>query len=222
VDQVEDLLDLVGPEALDRRVGAHPARVRPRVPVAHALVIASGGEAHGPRPIADREDGELLALEQLLDEERPAVDDLEGRVELLLAAADEHTLASRQPVRLDDTRRPRDGEGLRRGHSGLDHQLLGEALRALDPGGGGARPEYGEPAAAQAVGDAADERRLRPDHDQIGVELTGQREQAVGVVGAHRMARPQLGNARIARRCMDLLELGAPAQLPGERVLAAA
>ena len=71
VDPVDELLDLGRPEARDRRERPHPAGVRPRVAVADALVVAGGAERDRPFPVAQREDGELLALEQLLEDDRP-------------------------------------------------------------------------------------------------------------------------------------------------------
>ena len=61
----------------------------------------------------------------------------------------------------------------------LGHDLLGEGLRALDPGRGRVRAEAGDPGLAQGVGGARDQRCLRADDDQVGAELAGQREDAV-------------------------------------------
>ena len=44
------------------------------------------------------------------------------------------------------------------------------------------------PLLAELVGDAGDERRLGPDHDEVDLERQREREQPVAVVGAHRMA----------------------------------
>ena len=50
----------------------------------------------------------------------------------------------------------------------------------------------------EPVGDAGDERRLRPDHDEVGGEHARQVEQALAVVGPHGMA---VGRARRCRDC---------------------
>ena len=134
-------------------------------------------------------------------------------------AADEYALPGGEPVRLHDARRPRHRERLRGRHAGRPHHVLGERLRAFDPGRVCARPEDGDPVPPQLVGDARDERSLRADHDQVGVERQGQREQPVRVVGAHRMAAPERGDARVAGRGMELGQLRAAGEAPRERML---
>ena len=52
-------------------------------------------------------------------------------------------------------------------HPGLRHQLLGEGLRALELGRGGARAEGRDAGLLQRVDDPGDQRRLGPDHDQV-------------------------------------------------------
>ena len=85
--------------------------------------------------VADREDRELRALEQLLDVERLAerLRRAQRRVELGLRAADPDALAGGEPVGLDDARRPRDRERPRGRNAGRLHHVLRERLRALDP-----------------------------------------------------------------------------------------
>ena len=72
----------------------------------------------------------------------------------------------------------------------------------------------------QIVGDAVDERRLRPDHDEIGGDGAGEREQPLSVLGADGMAAAEPGDAGIPRRRVQLFALFALRELPGERVLA--
>ena len=86
----------------------------PSSPSNARLKSCAGGSGSDVRAVAEREDRDLPALEQLLDDERLA----EGRrgrqrrVELLLRAADEDALARGEPVRLDHARRPRDRQRL--------------------------------------------------------------------------------------------------------------
>ena len=84
--------------------------------LADPLEVLRGREGNRPLAVADREQRDLLALEQLLDQEVAA--QLGGRaqagVELVLGAADEDALACREPVDLDHAGRSRDGESLRR------------------------------------------------------------------------------------------------------------
>ena len=71
----------------------------------------------------------------------------------------------------------------------------------------------------QLVRDAGDERRLRPDDDQIHLERAGQAEQALAVLGADRMTSSEQSYAGISRCGMELFEARRLAQLPRERVL---
>ncbi len=52
-------------------------------------------------------------------------------------------------------------------HPGLLHQLLGEGLRPLQLGGGGAGAEGGDAGLLQRVDGPGDQRRLGPDRDQV-------------------------------------------------------
>ena len=204
-----------------RGVGAHAACVGTDVAVADPLVVARQGKRERVAPVDEREDRELLALEKLLDHELLAEcrDRAQRRVELVLRPADEHPLARREPVGLDDAGRPRDGHRLRERHAGSAHDVLREALRALDLRGRRARPEDRDAAAAQLVGDAGDERRLRPDHDEVGAERPRQLEQALAVLRADRVALTDPGDARVPGSRMDLLDRRALRELPGKRML---
>ena len=55
----------------------------------------------------------------------------------------------------------------------------------------------------EPVGDARDERRLRPDHDEVGRDRPRQVEQAVAVVGTHRMAVAERRDPGIAGRRVE-------------------
>jgi hypothetical protein len=95
------------------------------------------------------------------------------------ARGDRHALARRQAVGLDHDRRAMGldmgkcgveiaeaGTGCRRdGVAGAD--ILGEALRALQPGGGPARPEGLDAGLRQVVDEAGNQRRLGADHDEV-------------------------------------------------------
>ena len=79
------------------------------------------------------------------------------------------------------------------------------------------------PASLQGVGEARLQRRLRPDHHQVGGDLPGQRHQAVDVGGRRRSrispsaAMPGLPGAATSR--VSQRRLG---DLPGQGVLAPA
>ena len=67
-DRLVDALDELGDiHRGDRRVGAHPAGVRPGVAVLGALVVLRGAERERARPVAEGEERDLGPFEQLLD-----------------------------------------------------------------------------------------------------------------------------------------------------------
>ncbi len=222
-DRLHEPGHLVVGEPRHRRVRAHAAGVRALVAVVDPLVVLGGGQAERRASVAEREDRDLLALEHLLDVERlpERLGGAQARVELRLGAADPDALARGEPVRLDDAGRARDGERSRGRHAGGVHDLLREALRALDRGGGGAGAEDGDAAAAQLVGEAGHERRLRPDDDEVDLELARERDERRGVLGPDGMALRERRDARVARGRVQLGERRAAGDRPGERVLPA-
>ena len=188
------------------------------------LKSCAGASGTTTTPVGEREDRHLLAHQQLLDHDRPR----EGRgraqplVELLDGLADEDALARREPVDLDHARRPSDGERFGGRNAGRGQHCLGEALRALDPRGRAAGAEDRDAVAAQQVGDAGDERRLRADHDEIDVEAARETEQALAVLGPDRVTVAEPGDPGIARGRVQRLEPRRLRELPRERVLAPA
>src|SRR5204862_1624280 len=87
---------------------------------------------------------------------------------------------------------------------------------------GCARPEDGDARVPELVGEARDERRFRPDDDEVDLVLAAEREQALPILGADGVAVPDRRNARVAGGGVQLVAPSALRQFPGERVLAAA
>ncbi len=189
--RLEQAGERVAVDARDGRERAHAARVRPLVAVVGPLEVTRGGERQGTRAVADGEDRELRALEQLLDEHRAL--EVTGRVEagleLHVRAADEDALARRETVGLDHARRTRHVEQRSRRHARGCHHLLREPLRALDPGRGRRRAEDGDPRVPERVGHTRDEGSLRADDDQVDRERPRKPEQAVTIVRGDRDGR---------------------------------
>src|SRR5260370_18726144 len=106
----------------------------------------------------------------------------------------------------------RDGE--------LAAKILGEALRAFEPGCRPRRPECRYTCCRERVDDAGDERRLRPDDDEIdGIRLAeGEDGGVIGNVEAD-IRRERCG-ARIAGRDEQLRQPWALGERPSERMLA--
>ena len=196
----------------------------PGVALADPLEVLRRRQRHHAAPVGQREDRHLLAHEQLLDHDRAREGGGRAQtlVELLHRLADEDALPRRQPVDLDDARRASDGERLGRRNAGRSQDGLREALRALDPRGRAAGAEDGDPVPAQDVGDTGDERRLRADHDEIDVEAAREAEQALAVLGPHRVTVAEPRDPGVAGSSMERAEARCLRELPCERVLAPA
>ena len=107
-------------------------------------------------------------------------------------------------------------------HAGGRHHVLGEGLRALEPGGLARRPEAGDARGGDGVGDAGDERRLGADDHQVGAEIDGQRGH--GLAG-HRVDVVQGRDGRdagVARGGVHLVDIRVAGQGEGQGVLAPA
>ena len=226
-------------EPRHRRVGAHAARVRARVAVADALEVLCGRERPRRLAVAEGEQRDLLADQQLLDHdgaarlaERAAEQaGLDGGQRALAVGADRDALAGGQPVGLDDAGAAQlvdgaarrvdvpGGDVARGRHARREHQLLGERLGALDQRGAGRRAEDGDARAPQRVAEPEHERQLRADHDQVGLELVRQRGEAAEVVHGHVVAGGDARDAGVAGRAVQFATGGARGERLRKRVL---
>ena len=64
-------------------------------------------------------------------------------------------------------------------------------------------PNTGTPACRRTSATPCDERRLRPDDDELDVERAGEREQALGILGANRVALAEPRDSRAPGRRMQ-------------------
>ena len=171
--------ELLGGEA-HRAVGAHAARVGPRVALAQALVVLRRRQNLDLLPVREGEDGELLALEKLLDHDlaarvaQPAFGEHRprGRRRLVPRRTDHGALAAGEPRGLDDEghgvagdvgERGRElGEALARrgGDAGAAHHVLGERFGRFEPRGRLRGSEDRPARRAQAIDEARGEGRL--------------------------------------------------------------
>ena len=225
------------------RVGPHPARVRPRVALADALVVLRRGEQDVIGPVGEDEDAGLLAAHELLhDDRRPglAVGFVEqhlaerctGRVGVL---ADVDALARREPVRLQH-----DGEGAgldvghgrvvvagteRAGGGGRDavalHEGLGEPLAAFELRRRRCRPDDREAGGFEPIHEPGHERRLRPDDGEVDGVVLREGEETVYVARVEGDVRGERGGAGVARRAGERGTTGAAGEGVAQRVLAA-
>jgi hypothetical protein len=205
-----------------RRVRPHPAGVGAGVVVADALEVLRGQQRHHGLAVDEAEERHLGPVEVGLQQYRvPTVQERArvgaGDVEV---GAHHHALARGQAVVLHDVRRGEAGErgvqvrrvvhhdGGRRADPGSGHDLLGEALRALDPGGGRARAEAGDAGRAHRIGRAGHERRLRADHDEICPPVDGERGHRGGIRRVDAAVLGHRGRTGVSRRAGQRRDAG--------------
>ena len=172
----------------------------PSSPSNARLKSCAGGSGMSVRAVAQREDRDLPALEQFLDDERLAerFRQRAAPLELVLRAADEDALAGREAVGLDHARRLRDRHRLGRRDSGRAHHVLREALRAFDR-------------AAAALGP---KRRRRSVRSASATPATSGASGPTREVDRERRARARAGPRRPPRAPDDSAEAAIPG-LPG-------
>ena len=101
-------------------------------------------------------------------------------------------------------------------------QILGEALRAFEPGRRSSGAEHGDPRSSKRIGDAGDQRRFGPDHDEIDSRAPPQFHDCLGIAGIECDTIRPSRNAGIPGRGNQLAAARRLPKAPGERILAAA
>src|SRR5690606_26336223 len=81
--------------------------------------------------------------------------------------------------------------------------------------------EHGHSGLAQAIRGACDERRLRADHDQVGLQLSGEADLAVEVGDRDVVAAGELRDAGVSRRGVQLRGRAVGGEATDDRMLAA-
>ena len=176
-------------------------------------------QKNGVLAVDKREDRTFLAVEKLLDQHFRAgraklVSDehvVDCRLRVLRRLRDDHALACRESVGLDDDWEPeRRKRRLRRSsvgeHLGLAgrnargvHDFLRKALRALHARARRDRPERRDAYALKSIHKPLDERRLRTHDDEIGVVYSRPRRNALDVVGRNRHVRRDSRGSSVTR-----------------------
>ena len=195
-------------EPRHRRVGAHPAGVRPGVAVADPLEVlrrAERDDAGGRRRARTARPRRPRAAPRSRRRRRTPCTARSASSSSSAVRQTKTPLPDGEPVGLDDARRARDGQRRGRRHAGRPQHLLRERLRPFDPRGRGARAEDGD-----AVRGAARRRRPRrvapsgPITTRSVAERHREAEQPVAVVGAHRVAAAERRDAGVAGRGVQL------------------
>ncbi|GAA3228199.1 hypothetical protein GCM10020256_40270 [Streptomyces thermocoprophilus] len=229
---LKHLVDQLGVGPGQRGVGAHATGVGALVAVERALEVLRGLERDDRLAVGDGEQGDLRAVQELLDDDPLAG----GGVRLggLQVVGDDDALAGGETVVLDDVRRAErveGGGGLLRGRTdvgagggdaGGGHHVLGEGLGALQLRGLLGGPEHRDAGLAHGVGDSGDERGLRADDDQLGAQLRGQRGHGGAVQGVDLVQLGDLGDAGVAGCAVQRGDGGVEGQRAAQGVFAGA
>src|SRR6185437_5993864 len=101
-------------------------------------------------------------------------------------------------------------------------EILGEAFRAFERSRRGGGAERGDAGGFELVDESRDQRRLRPDDDEIDVFFLGESEDRVDIGRRDRHAGRFLGDAGIAWRAIKLVAQRRGGDRPAERMLASA
>ncbi len=235
-----DLVHQLRREVRRRTIAAHPAGIEAAVAVEGALVVAGGQHRDHRRPVTERQQGCLFAVQPRLDEhcvtrsaERALHHDLlERSFSLRARIAHEDALTCRQPIGLDDDRLTKLPQirhccvvirkyGCGRGRDALfDHKLLGERLGAFQPRCGLHRPKGAQSRNLERIHDSRRQRHFRPDHRQVNRALLREGNQLENILCRNRHIR-QLSADRpaIARRDEYVRNLRRLPHLPRQRVL---
>ncbi|GAV36827.1 hypothetical protein ROTAS13_04516 [Roseomonas sp. TAS13] len=220
-------------------IGAHAAGVRTGVAIADALVILRPDQGQGMAAVAEGEEGDLLADQAFLDQDRGArraVDAAiqhvgDGGLGLLQRGGHHHALAGGEAVGLDHDRcalRPDIGHGLGTvgeagpfgpRHAGGFGDLAGEALGALQPRRGGGGAEAADARLGAGIGQAQGQRRLGADHHEVHLLLLRQGELPGDVLGRHGQAFGDPRDPGVAGGHPEPGQQGGIQQLPGQGVL---
>jgi len=222
-------------------VGAHAAGVGAGVAFADALVVLGGCDGDGVGAVAEGEEGELFAGEELFEDdlgvggaEEGAGEDLGGDGEGFgVGVADDDAFAGGEAGGFYDYGCGKAGELLadfvEGGAEGVGgggdvvaaHEVLGEGFAGLEAGGGLGGAEDSVAAGGELVDDAEGEGDFGAD-DGEGRVLDGDDvDEGVEIVDVDGDAAGELGDASVAGSGDDFSDCGGFAERPDECVLAA-
>ena len=236
--------DPFGHAGLEHRVGgvdAHAAGVGAGVALADAFVVLRGNQRGHVFAVGQAEKADLVAFEELLDDDlllgcaqqRAVEQALRGFKGDAARLADNDALAGGQPIGLDHDGRMEELDGLFQLRcTGADrvvgggdvvslHELLGESLARFQHGRGLGGTKDAQSALLQRIHNAKREGQLGADNGQVGLLGVGQAHHGIAVLQVHWNAARDLGNAAITRRANDLSDSCAALYCPGQCVFAA-
>ncbi len=205
----------------NRRITAHAARVRAFVAVQRPFMVLHRKHRHNRRAVGEGHQRGFLAFQKLFHHNRiPGVakhallHDLgQGRLRVLVGAADKDALARRLAVRLDDQRRVWLGlkvgpnivrSGLKRckrgkvccGNAIAQHQSFGIGFGAFNQGRLPRRAEDTQAALLKQVHYAGNQRDFRPHHRQVNAVLHRELQQTLALGDQPAGRTPQSARCR--------------------------
>ena len=183
-------------------------------------MVLGGAENHVVLAVANHKDGGFFAVHEFFNHDRLAgfAEDrlvaehfFHSVVRFLVGHADDSALARSEARRLHHDRsrvfgkellsRGEIGEGLEgcRRHAVLLHDILAEGLGAFEGGSSRSRAESAQPAAAEFIHHASDERNFGADNREVNLFSNGEVGDCLRVGHIHRHALAEVSHARVTR-----------------------
>ena len=219
-----------------RGVGPHATGVGAGAVVADPFEVLGRLHRQGTLPIADGEQAHLRSVKELLDDNlvtclQAVLRMVKGLIPIL---GDDDSLAAGEPVILDDVWSPETiqrlghlvqvgadaGRGSR--HSGVGHDLLGEGLGSLQTSSSSAGTETRDPGCTQGICHASDQRGLRADDDEVGLDGARQVDDGGQIGRTDIVIDGERGSPGVAGGHVHLPHLGIAGACQGKRMFAPA
>ncbi len=223
-------------------IRSHPACIRTFIAIKNALVVLGRREQHDILAIRHRQDGALLAVQKLLNQDfRPrraklSIDEhiINGLLRLFARLSNNHALAGGESVRLNDDGESVRGECRLRG-SGVRkdfrtprrnmcrvHNFLSKALRAFHPCPSRDGTKGGHAQSGEAINETRHEGGFGTHHDEVGLFLRDPRGNAVNIFRTNRDNLRERGNSCVAWRTIKFVPRRILREPPHERMFASA
>jgi len=221
-------------------VSPHPTRVRTGVAFANAFVVLGRGDLDGVSSVAECEEGEFFAGEELFEddlglhraEEHSAEHLCRGLFRFEMSIADDDAFAGGEARRFDDDRHGKAAElfvnlfeasadGVGRGGDVVTlHELFGKGFACFELGCGLRGAEDAVAAFGQLIDQANREREFRTDDSQGWLLDRDDVDHLVEIAGIDGNAAGELSDAAVAGGAKHFCDLRRFAECPDKGVLA--
>ncbi len=238
-DRLDDLVVQHGRYHGRGRICPHTTRVRAFIVVECAFVVLRGGERQNIPAVGEGKEGGFFTIHEFLDDHAGTGgtkdlvehDIVNRRNRLIFGHGDDDTLACSQTVRLDHDRGALGLDVVNRcipvgkGFIGsrrdvvLFHQVLGEALAALDAGRQLVGTKDLQINRLKAVDNAERQRDFRTDNRQVDFFGLGKVNQRFDIIGRDMHAISKARYPRVTGCTVDCFHQGRLRELPDQRML---